>query len=101
MVGFASRRSSRARNRAIFLAAALAASPQVRAGLTYDLRFSDGTHSVLPTAGATYTVELWAQVGGTDGTTANEGLTNSYVTILSTQFDGGSLLSGGLSSATA
>jgi len=68
----------------------------VSAGLVYDLRFADGSHTQTASAGATYALELWARVSGTNGNTADEKLTNSYVTILSTQASGGAILAGGL-----
>ena len=65
--------------------------------VSYDLRFTDGSHSTIPITGQTYPVELWCRVAGTDGNTANEALANSYIVIMSRQVGGGAILSGGLS----
>ena len=56
-----------------------------QAGLVYDLRFADGSHTKNLTSADTFTVELWARVSGTNGTSTDEGLANSYVQIGSTQ----------------
>src|SRR5262245_51445230 len=67
-------------------------------GLTYDLRFSDGSHALyFFRPGDVYSLELWARVSGTNGTYIDEGLSNSYITILSSQTGGGLIASGGLS----
>lgn len=68
-----------------------------QAGLVYDLRFADGSHTKDPASAASFTVELWARVSGTNATQTDEGLTNSYVEILSTQTGGGGITAGGLS----
>jgi len=70
------------------------------AGLVYDLRFSDGSQSRQADAGTTYTLELWAQVSGTNATQSDEKLTNTYVNIVSTQVGGGNIVAGGLAAAT-
>jgi len=71
------------------------AAQSASAGLVYDLRFSDGTHT-LPSVPGTYTLDLWAKVSGTNATVADETHTFDYVTILSTQSGGGAFTSGGL-----
>jgi hypothetical protein len=71
-----------------------------RGALSYDLRFFGGTHEIIPIHPNVYTVELWARVSGTNATQTDEGLTNSYVTILSSQIAGGSITSGGLTAAS-
>src|SRR6266566_4184856 len=74
--------------------------------VSYDLRFAgtqpigsessgDGLHSLVATPG-TYHLELWERTSGTNGTTADEGLINSYVSIGSEQLNGGIVASGGL-----
>ena len=73
----------------------------VRAGLTYDLRFSDGLHTKFDAAtGNLYTLELWARVSGTNGTVTDEGLSTSYIAIYSAQINGGAFFGGGLSRGT-
>src|SRR5215213_5576946 len=71
-----------------------------QAGLVYDLRFADGSHTKTLSSADTFTVELWARVSGTNGTTTDEGLANSYVQIGSTQIGAGGITSGGLSAGT-
>jgi len=71
------------------------AAQSADAGLVYDLRSSDGSHA-LPVTPGTYTLDLWAQVSGTDASISNETHTFDYVTILSTQSGGGAITSGGL-----
>jgi autotransporter-associated beta strand protein len=77
------------------LAAAVWAT-SARAGLTYDLRFSDGSHTKIPSVGTTYTLELWARVSGTDANSANDGLTSSYAVILSAETGVGAFPTGGI-----
>jgi hypothetical protein len=69
--------------------------PRRRPGLY--LRFTDGSHIKDAATASSFIVELWARVSGTNGTTADEGLTNSYIEILSTQTGGGAIASGGIS----
>ena len=71
-----------------------------QAGLVYDLRFSDGSHTKNLSSADTYTVELWARVSGTNGTVTDEGMTNSYAQIGSTQTGGGGITSGGFTAGT-
>jgi hypothetical protein len=78
----------------------LIASGAASAGLVYDLRFADGSHTQGAVAGQTYTLEVWARVSGTNASTTDERLTNSYVNIVSTQASGGAITSGGLSGGT-
>jgi hypothetical protein len=70
------------------------------AALVYDLRLggstgAEPTSHTLPNAPGTYTLDLWARITGTNATNTDEKFTNSYVTILSTQTNGGAILSGG------
>jgi autotransporter-associated beta strand protein len=65
------------------------------AGLTYDLRFSDGTRqkSLATDFVGAMNLELWARVSGTDSDHTNEGLVDSYLVLQSSEtgdlFDGG------------
>jgi autotransporter-associated beta strand protein len=67
-----------------------------QAGLTYDLRFTDGTRTKVPSVGTTYQMDLWARVSGTDANSANDGLTTSYVAIQSGVTSGGAFPTGGI-----
>jgi hypothetical protein len=85
----------------------LAVAGSASAGLLYDLRFDDGSHSKIPTPNTTYTLQLWAQVTGADAGAltantgpANEGFANSFVALKSTQVGGGAMTSGGVMSGT-
>jgi len=64
------------------------------AGLVYDIRFDDGTKTKVATPGATFTFSVWARVSGANGTTTDEGLSNSYLVVQSTEVNGGALLNG-------
>jgi autotransporter-associated beta strand protein len=92
-------RGRRGRSRVAVLAAALAAAHQVRGDIWYDLRLADGTRNAVVAASGVYTLSLWARVSGTNSTHADEGFQSSYLTLMSTQLDGGGVTSGGLSSA--
>jgi hypothetical protein len=76
--------------------AALATSAS--AGLVYDLRWADQPSDDSKVAGPTQVLDLWVQVSGTNGIQTDEGLTNSYVVIMSTQLGGGAILDGGMAS---
>jgi hypothetical protein len=52
-------------------------------------------------AGQTYQLDLWARVSGTNGTVTDEGLSNSYVTVLSGQSGGAAITAGGVTSGAA
>src|SRR5437763_1357360 len=86
--------------------AALATAARARAGLTLDLRFSDGRKVASP--GSPLALEVWAQVSGSDGgvaasdtqdgssisaTATSPGIWGSYVTLVSAStnvtWDGG------------
>jgi len=81
------------------------------AGIVYELRYTGGpagsivdadptgTH-IRGTVVGTYNVELWARVSGTNGSTTDEGLTNSLISITSTQLGGGAVASGALANGT-
>jgi hypothetical protein len=84
----------------VALGTGLIVSGAASAGVVYDLRFADGSHTQGAAAGQTYTLELYARVSGTNGNVADEALTSSYVQIVSTQSGGGALTSGGLTAAT-
>src|ERR1051326_90398 len=55
--------------------------------LGYDLRFADGSHTAIAATGS-YSVELWAQVIGTDGNNHNEGLLNTFANVFPGQSSG-------------
>jgi hypothetical protein len=85
----------------VALGSGLLASATAQAGLVYDLRFADGSHTKTLSGTGTVAVDLWVKVSGTNGTQTDEGLTSSYVTILSTQVSGGgALVAGGLTGGT-
>jgi autotransporter-associated beta strand protein len=100
MVRTKARRRVGSHAKSILLAAALAGAQQASGGLTFDLRFTDGTHTQVATAGSAYTLELWAKVTGTDGTNLNEGIQSALITVMSTQLGGGAITFGGLSGAS-
>src|SRR5438067_1244523 len=81
------------------LTAAATAGSAAHAGVVYDLRFVDGSHFTAAILGGTHTIELWARVSGTNGTTTDDGITNSLITIVSTQTGGGEITAGGISAA--
>jgi hypothetical protein len=65
---------------------------QADAGLIYDLRLADGSHTVAsPLPNTTYTLELWGQVTGADTSGSNDRLKHNYVTVASS---GGTALAG-------
>jgi hypothetical protein len=80
------------------------------AGIVYELRYvggpagsdtAPGVTDPLHQRGAqvgTYNVELWARVSGTNATNTDEGLTNSLISVTSTQLSGGSIQAGALAS---
>jgi hypothetical protein len=69
----------------------LLAAP-TQAALIVDLRFSDGSKS-LPAVAGSYSIDVWAQVTGTDGI-SNEGLVALYGGVRSNQVNGGAISSG-------
>ncbi len=85
--------------RAIIARAALAVfaglAGSAEAGLTYDLRFSDGSHTQFANVG-NYTLELWAQVSGTNTDHTDDSIVNMTVNTASLQINGGAVTSGGL-----
>jgi len=83
----------------VALGTGLAASGAAWAGLVYDLRFAGDGNTQVAVAGQTYTLELWGRVSGTNGLVTDDGLTNSYIYIQSTQTNGGAITSGGLTSS--
>ncbi len=68
------------------------------ASIIYDLRFSDGSHRKVPTAGSSYSLELWVRVSGTNGNNLDEGLQSTLTSIVSTQSSGGAIGLGGITS---
>jgi hypothetical protein len=83
----------------IALGSGLVKTSALDAGVTYDLRFSNGTHWMTPLAGHSYVMELWARVDGTD-LIRNEGFQSSLTTVVSTQTNGGGITSGGITNVT-
>jgi autotransporter-associated beta strand protein len=59
-------------------------------GLTFDLRFSDSTKqkTISPEFTGTFALELFARVSGTDGNHVNDGLTDAYVVLQSSEVSG-------------
>jgi len=81
-------------------AASICAMP-ARAALTYDLRFSDGTKQKdLSASSGPFTIELWGQVSGTNGSVTDESIEQSYVVLQSTEVTG-DLFDGALASGIA
>jgi hypothetical protein len=88
------RSKNRMRGVGCVAAAALAVIPGVvRADLGYDLRFSDGSRLKTAATGA-YSIELWAQLSGTDLNHANDSLSLSYHTLMSEKVGGGAISGG-------
>src|SRR5438034_9896510 len=92
-------RARRRRRRRMVLAVATAAAGAIppdlaRASFFYDLRLPGGGHAASAISGLDYSLELWARVSGTNATQPDDGLTNSYIEILSTQLSGGAALAG-------
>lgn len=65
-------------------------------GLTYDLRFSDGSKSKVITEPGTYTLDLWALITDTDGNFADDAPSTGVVSIVSSQSGGGAIADGGV-----
>ncbi len=93
------RRRKRACASAVLAAAVWTTSAQ--AGVTYDLRFLDGSHTKVASVGTTFQMELWARVSGTDASAANDGLTTSYAVIQSGVIGTGAFPTGGISGGSA
>jgi autotransporter-associated beta strand protein len=93
------RRSAR-RASALVVAAALTAVQQTRAGVSFDLRLTDGSHNAVVSSPGVYTVDLWTRVSGTNSTIADEGFQSGLFTLMSTQAGGGGFTSGGVTGAT-
>ncbi|HEX8523581.1 MAG TPA: hypothetical protein VF669_15105, partial [Tepidisphaeraceae bacterium] len=81
----------------MLISAALGAVPYASGGVRYDLRFADGSHTQMATAGGSYTLELWARVSGANNSLTDDGIQSSYVKILSSQSNGGAIVAGGFS----
>src|SRR5689334_7770502 len=65
------------------IAGSAMASWAVGGDLTFDLQFSDGSHTRVPTAGQTYTLDLWAVVRGNNGSLIDESFSNATVVVTS------------------
>lgn len=76
----------------IFLVSLLSANP-ANATLLVDLRFSDGSHSRSVEAGS-HTVEVWAQMRGTNTTGTDEAILYLHGAVQSQQVNGGAILAG-------
>lgn len=70
--------------------------PPTNGGVTYDLRFADGTKSKVVTAPGTYTVDLWAQLDDPNPPITDDALSYGLVNIISQQINGGAIASGGV-----
>lgn len=68
---------------ALVLGAGLLAPASSQAGLTYDLRFSDGSSAKTVAAPGSLSLELWARVDGANGNIADEAMQVSYITLQS------------------
>src|SRR5947207_13128050 len=75
--------------------AALATAARARAGLTLDLRFSDGSKVASP--GSPLALEVWAQVSGSDADHTNEAFQSAYFSLVSQEVSG-DLFDGALAS---
>ncbi len=80
----------------VIMGGGMAFASTAHAGIVYDLRFADGSHTATNPTTGTYHLQLWVQLTGTDTDHTNESLLNSYVTIESTQVGGGAITSGGM-----
>lgn len=78
---------------ALGLLGGLCAPVAAQAALLVDLRFTDNT-KVRQAAAGTYTVNVWAQVTGTDTTGGNESLISLFGSVQSQSLNGGVLLAG-------
>lgn len=84
----------------VVIGSGLAVAGAAQAGMIYDLRFADGSHTQVAQAGQTYHLQLWVQVTGSDGNHANDALNSaSDIEMLSNQASGGAITSGGLQNA--
>ncbi len=82
----------------VALGAGLVSAGVANAGLVYDLRFTDGSHTRVATAGSSYSLELWVRASGTNGNNLDDGLQSTLTTLVSTQFNGGAIGTGGITS---
>jgi len=85
----------------VALGTGLVAAGAASAGIVYDIRFSDNTTTKVVGPGQTYTVDVWAQITGSNANNMDEGLSNSYLALMSTQIGGGALVSGAGAGLTA
>jgi len=84
----------------VALGTGLVATGAANAGVVYDLRFADNSHTQVAVAGQSYTLQLWARVSGTNGNVSDEGIQSIIGSIVSTQGSGGALATGGITSVT-
>src|SRR5438105_10884697 len=85
-----------ARRHACVALAALAVAARVDAGLTLDLRFADGSRQASP--GSPLSLEVWAQVSGSDTDHTNDAFQSAYFSLVSQEISG-DLFDGALASA--
>jgi hypothetical protein len=78
----------------------LVATGAANAGIVFDLRFSDNSKTQVATPNASYTLDLWARVSGTNGNATDDGLQGALTSLISRQISGGAILSGGMVSST-
>jgi hypothetical protein len=84
----------------VALGTGLVATGAANAGVVYDLRFADNSHTQLAVAGQTYTLQLWARVSGTNGNVTDESIQSTLTSLVSTQVLGGALATGGITSVS-
>ena len=90
---------TRSAGRVIALAALAGLGRQAAAGITYDLRFADGSHTKAAVSGA-YSLDLWVRLSGTNAIHTDDTLVNSYVVVQSSSTGGGAIGAGdGLAAA--
>jgi hypothetical protein len=93
----------------VALGSGLIASQTAQAAISYDLRYVGGPVGSEATVDpahirqavvGTYQLELWQRVSGTNATVTDESLTNSLITVVSTQVGGSAVTSGALAAGT-
>ena len=84
---------------AVTLAMAFHGSSKAASVFNYDLRFADGSHSVVVNSNGTYTLQLWGQITG-DANPFNDAWAYGVVSAQSTQVFGGAFTAGGITQGT-
>jgi len=69
----------------VALGAGLAVGTSANAGIVFDVRFTDGTHTKLLTNTGTYSLQVWVRVQGANSNLSDDALISGYLQLLSTQ----------------